>query len=136
MNCITVEQYLNQWKVNYSHISVDEAELTEELKQNAQTTVDKANALLERFGQRRDITSGWRPTAVNKLVSGAAARSNHMRCCAVDLADPDGDLDEWCLAHPHILMEVGLWQEHPASTKGWCHVQIVPPKSGNRVFYP
>jgi hypothetical protein len=45
-------------------------------------------------------------------------------------------LDDWCLEHPEVLQEIGLWQEHPAATKGWCHLQIVPPRSGKRVFFP
>lgn len=55
---------------------------------------------------------------------------------AVDLYDPDGALDDWCLAHPERLAEAGLWQEHPAATKGWLHLQSIPPRSRNRVFYP
>jgi hypothetical protein len=55
---------------------------------------------------------------------------------AIDLADPDGDLDEWCLEHPDMLELYGLWQEHPSATKGWAHLQSVPPKSGKRCFYP
>ncbi len=133
---ITLEDYMNHWMVHYSQVDVPDDEVTAEMSLDAQTTVDKANKLLEYFGEERGITSGWRPVEVNKLVPGAALYSNHTRCRAVDIADPHGDLDEWCLAHPEVLEQVGLWQEHPASTKGWCHVQIVPPKSGNRVFYP
>lgn len=133
---ITLENYLNQWKVHYSSVPVPPGELTDEMQTDAQITVDKANQLLVQFGEDREITSGWRPIEVNRLVAGAALYSNHTRCLAVDIYDPHGDLDEWCLGHPEVLEEIGLWQEHPASTKGWCHVQIIPPKSGNRVFYP
>lgn len=134
---ITVEQYLEQWKVHYSHVRVDVAkELTDEMRRDAQTTVDCANQLLADFGEEREITSGWRPVAVNRVVPGAALRSKHSECRAVDIADPDGDLDEWCLDNANVLAQIGLWLEHPSATKGWCHVQIVPPKSGRRVFYP
>ena len=133
---ITTHEYLNHWQRNYSQVEVPHDELTDELVATAQVTVDKANQLLQRFGDERDITSGWRPIEVNKIVPGAALYSNHTKCLAVDIADPYGDLDEWCLANPGILEELGLWQEHPASTKGWCHVQTVAPRSGNRVFYP
>ena len=133
---ITLENYLNHWTVNYPSADVPDDELTEEMQLDAQTTIDKANQLLAQFGEERGITSGWRPVEVNRLVPGAALYSNHTRCRAVDIADPSGDLDEWCLDNQQVLVDIGLWQEHPASTKGWCHVQIVPPKSGNRVFYP
>jgi hypothetical protein len=35
-----------------------------------------------------------------------------------------------------VLRDLALWLEHPASTKGWAHVQLRPPRSGRRVFYP
>jgi hypothetical protein len=82
------------------------------------------------------ISSGWRPMAVNARVPGAAPRSKHMSGQAVDLYDPEGDLDDWCMAHQDRLAAAGLWLEHPSATKSWCHLQSLPPKSGNRVFYP
>lgn len=110
--------------------------LTEELKDNAIETVERVNQLLLAFGDSRKVNSGWRPPAVNGNTPGAAVKSKHMTCQACDLEDADGDLDEWCMENQPVLEQIGLWLEHPASTKGWCHVQIVPPKSGRRVFYP
>lgn len=112
------------------------AELTDKVIGNAMQTVERASQLLQQFGEARSVASGWRPRAVNAATPGAALFSKHMTGQAVDLHDPEGDLDEWCLANPQSLEAIGLWQEHPAATKGWCHIQIVPPKSGNRVFYP
>lgn len=117
-------------------------DLTPEILANAEQTVARVNLLLSRYksatgdAKIRKVTSGWRPPAVNQGVSGAAPRSKHMTGEAVDIADPDGKLDEWCLENPKVLEEVGCWQEHPSATAVWCHLQIVPPKSGRRVFYP
>lgn len=111
-------------------------EWTPEIEANAQLTMTKADQLLTAFGEERSVNSGWRPAAVNTATAGAAPRSKHMTAQAIDLSDPEGDLDEWCFARPDLLEKLGLWMEHPASTKGWCHLQTVPPKSGNRVFYP
>lgn len=133
---ITVEQYLNQWKVNYGSVTVDMSQLTDDMKEDAAEIVRRANVLLAAFGTERSMTSGWRPAEVNARVSGAAAKSKHMMCQAIDLADPDGDLDDFCFNNTGTLKSIGLWLEHPAATKGWCHVQIVPPRSGNRIFYP
>jgi len=133
---ILLDDYLNHWKIHYSSVAVPPQELTDEKRKDAQVTVDRANNLLQQFGEERPITSGWRPVEVNRLVPGSAIFSNHTLCRAVDIDDPLGDLDEWLLENQNTLIVIGLWQEHPASTKGWCHVQIVPPKSGNRVFYP
>lgn len=107
-----------------------------EIEANANRVVGRVNALLLAFGEPRGINSGWRPQAINAATPGSAIHSKHMSAQACDIADPHGDLDEWCLANTDILCDIGLWLEHPGSTKGWCHVQIVPPKSGNRVFYP
>lgn len=84
------------------------------------------------------VTSGWRPPDVNAATPGAALKSLHMTCEAIDLHDPDGDLDEWLLSDDgqRAMADLGLWHEHPSATKGWAHVQTRPPRSGRRTFYP
>lgn len=84
------------------------------------------------------ITSGWRSPEINAAIPNAAPKSHHMAGRAVDLYDPDGELDDWLMsdAGQAALTEIGLWMEHPSATKGWCHLQAVPPRSGRRVFYP
>lgn len=117
-------------------------ELTADIVHAAEVTVQRANLLLSEFRhdtgdtEIRLVHSGWRPPAVNSSTPGAAARSNHMTGKAIDIGDPDGALDEWCMGHLDTLARIGLWLEHPASTKNWTHVQTVAPRSGNRVFYP
>lgn len=112
------------------------AELTPELRANARETVRRVNRLLQRAGLARKVTSGWRPAAVNATVPGAAKGSKHITCIAIDLEDRDGALDAWCMAHLDVLEELGLWLEHPNATPDWCHLQTLPPRSGNRVFEP
>lgn len=112
------------------------SQLTAEIKANAEITIERANALLVRAGlESRDATSGWRPAAVNAATAGAAKKSNHLMGRAVDIADPDKKLQQWCLVNLKVLEELGLWMEHPRDTPTWTHVQIVPPGSGKRVFY-
>ena len=103
---------------------------------NAEELLNRVNSLMVRFGEIRKIVSGWRPPEVNAKLPGAAINSKHITGQAVDLADPDGDLDQWCLDNPNELERFQLWLEHPATTKNVCHLQSVPPKSGKRVFYP
>lgn len=120
------------------------SELTPEIRANAQITVDRVNQLLAAFyasqseGAYRTVNSGWRPPEVNASTSGAAKNSKHMTGQACDLSDDDEMLDSWCLTAEGraALVRIGLWQESPASTPRWCHVQIVAPASGNRVFIP
>jgi len=122
--------------------------LGHDLRHNAGIMVEVANKLLvlaktagvpleasPRTGSI--VSSGWRPPAINSVVPGAAVRSKHLTCQAIDLYDPDGALDDWCLdVADKVLRDLGLWLEHPAATKGWCHVQCMPPRSARRVFYP
>lgn len=110
--------------------------LTPEIEGNALELIDRVNILLSEFGQERKVNSGWRPPEVNGKTPGAAPLSKHMKGLAIDLADPEGDLDEWCMDNLDSLERIGLWMEHPAATKGWCHLQSLPPRSGKRVFYP
>ena len=117
-------------------------ELTDEIRSNAAETVARANLLLSSYRmltkdeEIRKVNSGWRPALINAATPNAAPRSKHMLGLAIDISDPEGDLDEWCMDNPDILQTIGLWLEHPSCSKGWTHVQIVPPKSGKRVFYP
>lgn len=138
---ITVQQYYMGRDIEYRLL------LTPELRANAATTVHKANLLLDAAlaaGVYLDpdpvtgtlVSSGWRPPAVNANTPNAARRSKHMTCEAVDINDDNGELDEWCLSNLDYLEEVGIWMEHPLATKGYTHWQILPPKSGNRIFYP
>lgn len=111
--------------------------MTLEIEGNAVELLDRVNALLAEFGEDRKVNSGWRPPEVNAKTPNAAAKSKHMLGLAIDLDDPEGDLDEWCMENDgERLVQFGLWQEHPAATKGWCHLQSTPPKSGKRIFYP
>lgn len=103
---------------------------------DALVMVARANQLLEKFGEYRKVTSGYRPAFINAATPGAAKHSNHMICRAVDLHDPDGKLDEFCMNNLPLLSQLELWLETPHSTRGWCHVSSFPPKSMSRVFAP
>lgn len=123
--------------------------LTPDIEREAARTVFLTNKLLEMAALHgvvppdhptnlSQISSGWRPPAVNAATPRAAVNSKHMDGRAVDLYDPEGEFDEWLMTikGKASLEAIGLWMEHPASTKGWSHIQTVPPKSQNRVFYP
>ena len=119
-------------------------ELTAAIRHNAGITVERANKLLAMYSaatgdeRPRGVTSGWRPAAVNSTTQGAAKRSNHMQGLAVDIADASGALDAWLgtAAGLAALGECELWAEAADATPTWCHVQIVPPRSGRRIFNP
>lgn len=120
-------------------------DLKDEYRNNANETILKVGKLLDFIvasGVEVEphpktgsiVTSGWRPAEVNSKVSGAAPRSKHITCQAVDIYDPEGDIDNFLT--DEILEKYQLYREHPSATKGWVHLQIVPPRSGKRTFYP
>lgn len=123
--------------------------MTLDIRQRAQRMVELTNDLLGRLTAAgvklhtnpktgNVISSGWRPPAVNAATPNAATNSKHMTGDAIDLYDPDGDIDDWLMGADGqaTMARIGLWMEHPSATKGWAHVQSLPPRSGNRVFYP
>lgn len=131
------------------------SEWTQDVRDNANTLLERVNRLMpfmrgvdfepdpQGFGI---VASGWRPPSYNATVPGAAIRSLHMTGQAIDLFDPDGDIDAWCWAHQDVLgrPDIDLYMEHPSATKGWCHLQCLPPKSQRHLplmarriwFYP
>jgi hypothetical protein len=128
---ISVEEYLTQ------HGRGHESELTDEMLTHAKVVVDKANELLTLFGEERGLRSGWRPQSVNDATPNAAHHSTHITCQAIDLDDDDRRLQEWCAADKGAnLIPLGLYMENPIATPNWTHVQIAPPGSGQRVYFP
>lgn len=122
-------------------------QLTPALRASADNTLARVNKLLAVMDvdgitlesspiTLTPVSSGWRPVAINAATPGAAARSLHITCEAIDLYDPEGVLDNWCMQNITLLEAYSLYLEHPAATKGWCHLQTRAPRSGKRVFYP
>ena len=138
---ITLADYYRGHDVRYRHL------LGSDLRANAARTVEAANALLILakgagivMRPNKDsgmVRSGWRPPAVNAVTPHASRTSLHMQCLAVDIEDETHALALWAMANADtVLRDLALWLEHPTATSTWCHVQLRPPDSGNRVFIP
>ena len=112
------------------------ADYTKEVSDNIDKLLIPLNKFREAYGKAMTVSSGWRPPSINASTPGAAKRSNHMLGLACDFKDTDGSLDKWCMDNLKLLEQFGLYLEHPDSTPGWCHLQCISPKSGNRVFKP
>lgn len=119
--------------------------MTPDIEHNAEILVDVLNGFLPEVPPEllvldpqtgSYIHSGWRPPAVNAATPNAATNSKHMTGKAADLYGPGNKLAMWCFNHQDVLKRHGLWMEHPTATPTWCHLQDVPPGSGNRVFFP
>jgi uncharacterized protein YcbK (DUF882 family) len=120
---------------------------TPEIDANLLDLLDKVNAVLTAIGGAYYVTSGLRTIADQKRIYADIARkkglglayrvpmgSQHLFGCAVDIADADGKLYEFCLDNIQLLERVGIWCE--AGTVGWTHMQSKAPGSGNRFFKP
>lgn len=95
---------------------------------NAVDLLVRVNAFLIQIDWPRGIvvTSGFRPRAINKTVTGAAKSSFHQIGKAVDIADADHIFRNYFNPlenekHAEILRLHGLFLEHPAYTATWLH---------------
>lgn len=136
---ITLEDYYGSYK------GCDD--ITEEVERNANRLLDAVNDLLMRAeddGVVLEINpktttyvsgtenGGFRPQSCKV----GASNSKHKKGLAVDVYDPEGELDEWCTKNVKILEELGLYLESSKYTPTWCHIQCEPPGSGRRFFIP
>lgn len=139
---LNVQEYLG---------STSMAELPKDIAANVKSLIEAINAVLSKFGSSRKITSGYRSIDdhhriynkinANRAKTGLPALkipmgSAHLSGLAIDLEDANGDLDKWCIENIDWLTEKGVYIEHPDHTKGWCHMQLRAPKSGNNPFIP
>jgi hypothetical protein len=111
-------------------------EYTKEISDNLDNLLIAMNQIRSKYGKPMRVTSGWRPSAINQSIAGAAKRSNHMMGLAVDISDRDGELREWVLENLDLMQKLGVYIEDFRWTQRWVHFQIVRPRSGKRIFLP
>lgn len=119
--------------------------IPEELKDNLNELFEKINKVRKLYNKPMIVTSGYRSLEDHKRIykekgitdeSKIPMKSKHLYCQAVDISDPNGELQKWCLDNVDKLEEIGLWMEDFSATPNWCHFQIIQPKSGKRFFKP
>ncbi len=59
-------------------------------------------------------------------INPKSLKSNHLSGNAIDISDPNQELQKWCLENIALLEEVGLWLESFDYCKNWVHFQSVP----------
>jgi uncharacterized protein YcbK (DUF882 family) len=91
--------------------------------------LDKFDQIRESYGKPLHITSGARCEKQNKKIGGSP-KSNHVLGMALDVVRTD-ELEKFILGN---LDTMDVCIEDLGVTLTWIHVQVVPPKSGNRVF--
>lgn len=114
-------------------------------QQNLQELQKRVNVVREAWGQPMTVTSGYRTMQHHLQIyakkgifpPNVPLQSHHLYGEAVDIADDGLKLTQWLKNDPAgiaCLEQQKLWCEDGNSN--WAHLQIVPPKSGNRWFLP
>lgn len=111
-----------------------ESEIDLVTKRNLQDLIAKVNAL--GYEPPMIASSCLRSIESQKRINPSAMGSSHLYGCAIDISDPKGELAQWVQKNKSRLVELGLWCEALAYTKGWVHLQTIRPASGNRFFIP
>lgn len=119
-------------------------ECPKDYESNLEKLIKKTNKLQERYGKLQFvITSGFRSLLEHLGIyrrkgitdpKKIPMKSKHLFCQAVDIEDKDGKFYQWCQKNEAILQELGLYYE--LGTRGWVHIQIIPPASGKIGFWP
>ena len=125
----TVKELLQAGSKKWKESEVDAVTL-----RNLEDLVRKVNAL--NYQPAMYASSCLRDLESQKRINPTALGSSHLYGCAVDIADPKGELAVWLKKNQHLLVTYGLWMEDPRYTKGWVHLQTYAPKSFNRIFIP
>lgn len=133
---VTLEEYLTACG-RYPERAKD-SRLDEQMLADAQILIDRVTNLMADLKIASiDITSGYRPLAVNKAVDNAAKNSAHTLCMAMDILDDKNQT----LANritPELLLKHNLYMESPKATIGkntnWVHLQTR--QTHNRIFIP
>ena len=107
-----------------------------EIAQNLAILLDRINHVRAEIGKPMTVTSGLRNVVDQARINPSAPHSKHLTGQAVDIADADRTLRAWVLANLPLMEKIGLWIEDFGHTPTWCHFQVVPPKSGKRIFIP
>jgi len=135
---ITLEQYLTA-SGSYPDRATHK-ELTKEYVENAKKLLKVVNQALKDLGIKSvRVSSGFRPSSVNKATKGAAKVSSHLSCEAIDLVD-DKNQSLCKLFTKEVLEKYNLFREDSDATIGkvsnWCHLQTRKTSSGKRIFKP
>lgn len=109
---------------------------SQEIQDNLVELLVRINKVRAAYGKPMNVTSGFRSMADHLRIyaqkgitdqSKIPMQSNHLYGRAVDISDPNGELNGWCKKNQQVLENIGIWLE--TRQGGWQHFQINPFKS-------
>jgi len=140
---ITIDMYFTDFATKKDRRKEYPDEFTPEILASAKKLLIQVNSLLNDLGiEKCQVSSGWRPAAVNNKITNAAKKSYHMLGMAVDILDsPKQDLANLIASKPDLLKKYNLWLEDQTSTRGkntnWAHLDIgTRTDRPSRIFKP
>jgi uncharacterized protein YcbK (DUF882 family) len=107
-----------------------------ETASNLSRLLKALNVVRKAYGKAMIVTSGLRSQADQTRINPSAPKSKHLLGLAVDIKDVDGSFWKWCMVNMDLMVELGFYFEDKSATPTWVHMQLVPPKSGKRIFLP
>lgn len=140
-----------KWEAEHGYITLHDyfgdKPRTQEQADNATELLRRVNGLLAEYVASGGVMTIDKDTGT--YISGAkggsgdggfrlpdsttgAPNSKHRKAQAVDVSDQAEGLDEWL--SDKMLTKHGLYRESPLVTITWCHLQSMPPGSGNRTY--
>lgn len=125
---------------------MEHPDATEQRKDNAKVLLYHIEMLFDELGYEPPVSPNT-GTQISGSKNGhgdggfrlqssttGAPGSSHKEGQAVDIYDPQGDLDR--MLTNSLLESFDLYREAPMSTPGWCHLTTRAPRSGRRTFVP
>lgn len=111
---------------------------------NLEKLLKVLNEFRKAYGKPMRVTSGYRTPQIHRRIYGDPSnplgaiplKSNHLQGLACDFADPKMEIMNFILDNKSLCETLGLYFEDFDWTPGWVHMQIVPPRSGKRIFVP
>lgn len=103
------------------------------LLENLYDLYQKINNIRSAYGKPMIVTSGYR-TVKNELAKGRSGKSDHCKCKAIDIYDPDKSLAKWVHEHEELLEFNHLWVEDTRYTSNWVH--FTTQRKSKRFFIP
>lgn len=141
------EEKVMTYKISMKEIlkSADFESQPDYIKNALEILIERINQIRDAYGKPMIVTSGLRTLEDHLRIykekgitdqSKIPMKSKHLMGKAVDIYDPNKDLQKWCKENEVKLEEFKLWMEDFSATPNWCHFQTEPPASGKRWFLP
>ncbi len=136
------------WKEILKHNSLESQ--PKDIKENLKVLHYRINIVRKIWRKPMVVTSGLRSKEDHLRIYKNIARrkgkefdirkvpmrSKHLFGQAIDIYDPNKQLQQWIKDNIDVMEAIGFWFESFDHTPNWVHFQIIPPGSGKRFFIP